>query len=107
MLKRRLYRRKLSNFFYVVGKVFRDVGKAVLRYLAEITTVVVFIAGWYLTTRAVAEVVAQWGYRSEIWSLSGGLLCIGLVGYQFVWRFLYRGVYVLLKQDTETKPPSS
>lgn len=64
------------------------------RFMAEILTAVVAVAGWLLVTWGLAELLTVW-----VWPISLGALLLGLTGWRFVWRLLVDGFYVLTKRE--------
>lgn len=98
-------RRDLSTAAYVAQKSCVGAMRWVLRYIAEITTILITLAGWFLITAAVATLAEPWDLENVVWALSGGLLCLSLAGFKFLGRICKEGLYVLAKQDEVVPSP--
>ena len=56
----------------------------------ELLVALGFVSGWGLVTWGLAELLTPW-----VWPLSGGALCLSLVGWRLIRQVIGEGLYKL------------
>jgi len=76
---------------------------AILHYLGRnklaLATIVLALFGWLALTHGLVQALDV----SWLWFVSLGLLALGLAGFRLIGRVLRDGLYVLTRDDKDTK----
>lgn len=98
--------RSRREFYGLRERWYQQAATWLLQHVAEVTTVLLAFLGWLLITWAVAKVAGRWGFGAEAWAVSAGLLCLGLVGFQFIGHIIFKGLYALSTEEpAPPRPP--
>lgn len=83
-------RRRIRQAWKTLTSPFRATGRFLLDHWRTILVCVALLAGWGLLTWGIAELTTKWA-----WPISGGLLLLGLVGFDFLKHIFTIGLYTL------------